>query len=66
VTEIRRAKRRNGIASALVAYAESWLREQGAKRVSALVEGTRPEAQAFWSAAGFHPYEGMRRYTKSV
>ncbi len=60
------AYRRRGLARALVEEAEQWLHDIGARRVSALVEGSRPVAQLFWSAAGFVPYEGMRRYTKSV
>jgi ribosomal protein S18 acetylase RimI-like enzyme len=60
------AHRRQGLALRLVADAEAWLRAAGARRVSALVEGTRPQAQAFWAAAGFNEYAGMRRYVKSV
>ena len=58
--------RRAGIARALVGAAEAWLAETGARRASALVEGDRPVAQAFWSAIGFAHHEGMRRYTKTL
>jgi ribosomal protein S18 acetylase RimI-like enzyme len=60
------AHRRSGIARRLVDVGEARLRVAGAKRASALVEGHRPIAQAFWSAAGFEHHEGMRRYTKSL
>jgi GNAT superfamily N-acetyltransferase len=58
--------RRRGLALRLVAAAEDWLRGAGAKRVSALVLGERPEAQSFWAAAGYAPYAGMQRYVKTV
>jgi len=60
------AHRRSGIGRRLVDAGEARLRAAGVKRASALVEGHRPIAQAFWSAAGFEQHEGMRRYTKSV
>ena len=60
------AQRRAGIARRLVDAGEARLRAAGVKRASALVEGHRPIAQAFWSAAGFENHEGMRRYTKSL
>jgi ribosomal protein S18 acetylase RimI-like enzyme len=60
------AHRRSGIGRQLVDAGEARLRAAGVKRASALVEGHRPIAQAFWSAAGFEQHEGMRRYTKSV
>ena len=60
------SQRRAGIARRLVDAGETRLRAAGAKRASALVEGQRPIAQAFWSAAGFENHEGMRRYTKSL
>ncbi len=60
------ARRRAGIARQLVDAAEARLRAAGVQRASALVEGHRPTAQAFWSAAGFDHHEGMRRYTKSL
>jgi len=59
-------ERRRGLARRLVAEAEDWMRASGARRLSALVEGDREVAQAFWSAAGFEHYEGMRRYSKNV
>jgi ribosomal protein S18 acetylase RimI-like enzyme len=59
-------QRRSGIGRRLVDAGEARLRAAGVKRASALVEGHRPIAQAFWSAAGFEHHEGMRRYTKSL
>jgi GNAT superfamily N-acetyltransferase len=58
------AYRRRGLALELVAAAEEWLQAQGAKRISALVVDAG--AGEFWSAAGFHVYDGMLRYVKSV
>jgi ribosomal protein S18 acetylase RimI-like enzyme len=58
--------RRAGVARQLVAAAERWLNARGARRASALVEDDRPDAKAFWSAAGFAYHEGIGRYTKSV
>jgi len=60
------ARRRSGIARQLVDAGEGRLRALGVRRASALVEGHRPIAQAFWSASGFDHHEGMRRYTKSL
>jgi ribosomal protein S18 acetylase RimI-like enzyme len=60
------ARRRSGIARRLVDAGEARLRAAGVKRASALIEGHRPIAHAFWSAAGFEHHEGMRRYTKSL
>ena len=42
---------RRGIARALVAEAEAWLAQQGAKRITALVEVDHPWATGFWDAA---------------
>jgi ribosomal protein S18 acetylase RimI-like enzyme len=45
--------RRRGIARALVAEAEKRLAEQGAKRITALVEKDHPWAMTFWEAVGY-------------
>jgi ribosomal protein S18 acetylase RimI-like enzyme len=58
--------RRRGLARRLTDAAEDWLRAAGAVRLSALVEGDRATAQAFWEAVGFEHYEGMRRYSKNL
>ena len=60
------ASRRLGIARRLDNEAEARLRAAGAARLSALVEGDRESAQAFWEAIGFEHYEGMRRYGKNL
>ncbi len=58
--------RRRGRALGLVRAADEWFVAVGAVRVTALVEGDRPGAQAFWSAAGFAWQDGMRRYVKTM
>ena len=58
--------RRRGIARRLEAEGELFLRDAGAVRLSALVEGDHPIAQAFWESVGFQHYEGMLRYSKNV
>ena len=60
------AYRRQGVALQLVERGRAWLRDAGVKRVSALVEGHRPEAQAFWTRAGFAHHAGMMRFTQSL
>ena len=59
-------QRRQGLALRLAAAGEEWLRDAGAVRLSALVEGNSDGAHAFWDAAGFEHYLGMRRYSKNV
>jgi ribosomal protein S18 acetylase RimI-like enzyme len=58
--------RRFGIASRLARAGEEWLRHADAVRLSALVEGDREVAQAFWESVGFEHYAGMRRYSKNL
>ena len=45
--------RRRGIARRLVSETEPWLRDQGAKRVTALVEKDHPWATGFWDTTEF-------------
>jgi ribosomal protein S18 acetylase RimI-like enzyme len=45
--------RRRGIARRLVTEVEIWLRDQGAKRVTALVEKDHPWATGFWDSTEF-------------
>ena len=45
--------RRRGIARRLVSETETWLRSQGAKRVTALVEKDHPWATGFWDSTDF-------------
>ena len=56
--------RRRGLARALVAEIESWLIQQGAKKIGALVENDRPGSMAFWQAAGYRPDQRIIRYVK--
>jgi ribosomal protein S18 acetylase RimI-like enzyme len=56
--------RRRGLARALVAEIESWLIQQGAKKIGALVENDRPGSMAFWQAAGYRPDPKIIRYVK--
>jgi ribosomal protein S18 acetylase RimI-like enzyme len=58
--------RRRGIARALVAAAERWLLDQGAQRVTALVEQERPWAVEFWRAAGYHVDPHMARFVRNI
>ena len=45
--------RRRGIARRLVSEAEVWLKNQGARRVGAVVEQDHPWATGFWDATEF-------------
>jgi ribosomal protein S18 acetylase RimI-like enzyme len=58
--------RRQGIARALVGEAERWLAQQGAKRITALVEHAHGLATAFWEGAGYEPDPRIRRYRRDV
>jgi len=60
------ARRRQGLARRLADEAEAWLRDAGAVRLSALVEGDNEIASVFWESVGFAHYEGMRRYSKNL
>jgi ribosomal protein S18 acetylase RimI-like enzyme len=46
-------RRRQGIARALVAEVEKRLTEQGARRITALVEKDQARAMNFWEAVGY-------------
>jgi ribosomal protein S18 acetylase RimI-like enzyme len=50
------AHRRQGIARQLVKRVELFFAEQGARRITVLIEADRPWAVAFWNAAGY-PYD---------
>jgi GNAT superfamily N-acetyltransferase len=54
---------RRGIARKLVGEAHAWLRDQGCRRITALVEGDHEYATSFWESAGYHHDAGMRRYS---
>jgi ribosomal protein S18 acetylase RimI-like enzyme len=53
--------RRQGVARALVAEVEKRLAEQGAKRITALVEKEHPWAMSFWEAVGYRVDERIVR-----
>jgi ribosomal protein S18 acetylase RimI-like enzyme len=55
---------RRGIARCLVDEAHEWLRGQGCRRITALVEGDHDYATSFWESAGYKHDAGMRRYSK--
>jgi ribosomal protein S18 acetylase RimI-like enzyme len=57
-------QRRRSVATRLVNEAHAWLRSQGCRRITALVEGEHEYATAFWESAGYSYDEGMRRYSK--
>ncbi len=58
--------RRQGIARELATHACEWFEAVDARRVTALVEGDRPVAQAFWTSAGFSWQQEMRRYVMTL
>jgi ribosomal protein S18 acetylase RimI-like enzyme len=58
--------RRQGIARALVAEVEKRLSEQGAKRITALVEKNHPLAMNFWDAVGYRVDERIVRRVRTV
>lgn len=58
--------RRRGLARRLAAEAERWMVEQGAKRITALVEREHPWATGFWEAAGYDLDPGMARYARDL
>ena len=53
--------RRQGVARALVAEVERMLVEQGARRITALVEKEHPWAMNFWEAVGYRVDERIVR-----
>jgi ribosomal protein S18 acetylase RimI-like enzyme len=60
------AYRRRGIAGALVAEVEKRLRQQGAKRITALVEKDNPSGISFWQAAGYELDSRIVRHVRSL
>src|SRR5262245_57420248 len=59
------AYRRQGAARSLVAEAEKRLAEEGAKRITALVEKDHPGAMAFWEAVGYRVDERIVRRVRN-
>jgi ribosomal protein S18 acetylase RimI-like enzyme len=58
--------RRQGIARALVAEVEKRLAQQGARRITALVEKDRPWAMTFWEAVGYWVDERIVRRVRNL
>jgi ribosomal protein S18 acetylase RimI-like enzyme len=58
--------RRRGIARALVATVERHLAEQGAKRITALVEKDHSWALGFWQAVGYRLDDRLVRYAHNL
>jgi ribosomal protein S18 acetylase RimI-like enzyme len=58
--------RRQGVARALVAEVEWKLAEQGAKRITALVEKDHPWAMSFWEAVGYPVDERVVRRVRNL
>jgi ribosomal protein S18 acetylase RimI-like enzyme len=58
--------RRRGIARALVAEVERQLAEQGARRITALVEKEHGWATAFWSAVGYGEDARIVRFVRTL
>jgi ribosomal protein S18 acetylase RimI-like enzyme len=58
--------RRRGIARALLAEVEKWLKQQGAKRITALVEKSHPLAMNFWEAVGYRVDERIVRRVRNL
>jgi len=58
--------RRQGIARALVVEIEKKLTQQGAKRITALVEKEHPLAMNFWEAVGYRVDERIVRRVRTV
>ena len=57
--------RRRGIGRALVEAGEARLTEQGAKRITALVEEKSASATAFWSSLGYEIEPGILRFFRN-
>jgi ribosomal protein S18 acetylase RimI-like enzyme len=58
--------RRRGVARALVAEVEKRLAQQGAKRITALVEKDHPKAMWFWEAVGYRIDERIVRRVRTI
>jgi ribosomal protein S18 acetylase RimI-like enzyme len=58
--------RRQGVARALVSEVENWLTQQGAKRITALVEKDHPIAMTFWEAVGYRVDERIVRRVRNL
>jgi ribosomal protein S18 acetylase RimI-like enzyme len=59
-------RRRQGVARALVAEVEKKLTQQGARRITALVEKDHPRAMNFWEAVGYRVDERIVRRVRNL
>ena len=60
------SRRRRGMGTALVAEGERRMNACGARRNSAMVEGSDPVATAFWTAVGYRLDAKLSRYIKEA
>ncbi len=58
--------RRLGIGRALVAQVDGWLKRQGAKRVTALVEKDHHWATGFWISVGYGVDQRIARHVRTL
>ena len=63
---VRPERRRRGIASMLVAAAHEHLREQGCRRVTALVGADDERAASLWRAAGYERDQQIARWVRNL
>lgn len=63
---VRDEHRRRGIGLALTRAGEDYLRERGARRVTALVAFDDDEAGAFWEAAGYPADREIGRRVRNI
>ena len=63
---VRPERRRRGLASMLVAAAHEHLREQGCRRVTALVGASDERAASLWRAAGYERDEQIARWVRNL
>lgn len=58
--------RRRGVGRALVTEIENWLNQQGARRITVLVEKERFWAARFWQAVGYPLDEHIERHARNL
>jgi N-acetylglutamate synthase-like GNAT family acetyltransferase len=58
--------RRQGVARALLVEVEKKLTQQGAKRITALVEKDHPESMPFWEAVGYRVDDKIVRRVRNL
>lgn len=63
---VRAGRRRGGIGTALVRAGEAYLRERGARRVTALVAFDDDVAGGFWDAAGYPRDQEIGRRVRNL